>query len=212
MIVHIIHKYNSKHPRTWDESLPCVHHSYNRALHSSTDHSPFYVALGFQPLGPIDVALPLAVIPADSSPTQIEADKSTRFIEWIHHILQQVQDIQQKSNDKYKQQQDQHQVPHKFHVGDKVWFHLQKERLTGPHRKLHPLRYGSYTITKAVGDNSFELSIPPFLVLHSVFNMDLLFPYLPPLLDTSEVAEKLPPIELNLDCIQQASSYHIVDT
>jgi hypothetical protein len=28
-------------------------------LHSSTDHSPFQVGLGFQPLGPIDVSLPL---------------------------------------------------------------------------------------------------------------------------------------------------------
>ena len=26
--------YNSKHPRTWDESLPYVQHNYNRALHS----------------------------------------------------------------------------------------------------------------------------------------------------------------------------------
>jgi hypothetical protein len=46
------------------------------------------------------------------------------------------------------------------------------------HYKLHPLRYGSYTITKAVGDNSFELNIPPFLGLHPVFNVDHLRPYL----------------------------------
>jgi hypothetical protein len=41
MIVHILHMYNSKHPHTWDESLPYVQHSYNRALHSSTGHNPF---------------------------------------------------------------------------------------------------------------------------------------------------------------------------
>jgi hypothetical protein len=202
MIVHILRMYNSKHPRTWDESLPYVQHSYNRALHSSTSHSPFQVGLGFQPLGPIDVALPLAVTSTDSSPAPTEADKATRFIEWIQHIRQQVQDILQKSNDKYKQRHDQHRVPHKFQVGDKVWLHLQKERLTGPHRKLRPLHYGSYTITKAMGDNSFELNIPPFLGLHPVFNVDLLRPYFPPLLDTSEVAEQLTPTELNPDCLQ----------
>jgi hypothetical protein len=60
MIVHLLHMYNSKHPHTWDEILPYVQHNYNRALHSSTDHNPFQVGLGFQPLGPIDVALPLA--------------------------------------------------------------------------------------------------------------------------------------------------------
>jgi hypothetical protein len=114
MIVHILHMYNSKHPCTWDESLPYVQHSYNRALHSSTDHNPFQVGLGFQPLGPIDVALPLAVTSTDSSPAPTEADKATRFIERIQHIRQQVQDILQKSNDKYKQRHDQHRVPHKF--------------------------------------------------------------------------------------------------
>jgi hypothetical protein len=29
MVVHILHMYNSKHPHTWDESLPYVQHSYN---------------------------------------------------------------------------------------------------------------------------------------------------------------------------------------
>eukprot|EP00253_Pinus_taeda_P030958 PITA_30958 len=101
MIVHILRMYNSKHPRTWDESLPYVQHSYNRALHSSTGHSPF----------------------------QSETDKATSFIERIQHIRQQVHDILEKSNAKYKQRHDQHRVPHKFQVGDKVWLHLQKERL-----------------------------------------------------------------------------------
>jgi hypothetical protein len=52
------------------------------------------------------------------------------------------------------------------------------------------------------GYNSFKLNIPPFLGLHPVFNVDLLRPYFPPSLDTSEVVEKLTPIELNPDCIQ----------
>jgi hypothetical protein len=82
-------------------------------------------------------------------------------------------------------------------VGNKFWLHLQIERVTGTHQKLHPLCYGLYTITKAMGDNSFELNIPPFLGLHPVFNMDLLRPYFPPLLDTSEVAEQLTPTEIN---------------
>jgi hypothetical protein len=69
-----------------------------------------------------------------------------------------------------------------------------------------------YTITKAIGDKSFELNIPPFLGLHLVFNMDLLLPYFPPLLDTSEVVEQLTPIELNPRCIKKASNDQIVDT
>jgi hypothetical protein len=63
-----------------------------------------------------------------------------------------------------------------------------------------------------MGNNSFELNIPPFLGLHPVFNVDLLRPYFPPLLDTSDIAELLTPTDLNHDYIQQESNDHIVDT
>jgi hypothetical protein len=58
-----------------NKSLPYVQHSYNRALHSSTDHSPFQVGLGFQPLGPIDVALPLETTQTDSSHVSLRPTK-----------------------------------------------------------------------------------------------------------------------------------------
>jgi hypothetical protein len=132
MIMHILRMYNSNHLCTWDESLPYVQHSYNRSIHRSTDHNPFQVGLVFQPLGPMDVTLPLASTHEESSHAQTKAKKSIQFIEQIQHIRQHVQDILQKSDAKYKQRHDQHQVPHKFQVGDKVWLHLQKERLTGP--------------------------------------------------------------------------------
>jgi hypothetical protein len=90
MIVHILHMYNSKHPRTWDESLPYVQHSYNRALHSSTSHNHFQVGLGFQPLCPIDVAMPFVATQEDSAHVQSEADKANKFIDHIQHICQQV--------------------------------------------------------------------------------------------------------------------------
>jgi len=75
MIVHIMRMYNSKHPCTWDESLPYVKHIYNQALHSSTSHNSFQVGLGFQPLCPIDIAMPFAATQVDSSHVQSEDDK-----------------------------------------------------------------------------------------------------------------------------------------
>jgi hypothetical protein len=60
-------------------------------------------------------------------------------------------------------------------------------------------------------DNDFELNIPSFLGLHPVFNVDLLRPYFPALLDTLEVVEQLKPTDLNPVCIQQASNDQIVD-
>ena len=103
-------------------------------------------------------------------------------------------------------------MPHKFQVGDKVWLHLQKERLTGPYQKLRPLRYGPYTITKDMGDNAFGINIPPFLGLHLVLHVDHLRPYFPPLLDTSNIAEQLTPTELNPDCMEQATTDSIMES
>ena len=102
-------------------------------------------------------------------------------------------------------------MPHKVQVGDKAWLHLQKECLTRAYRKLRLLRYGPYTITKALGDNAFELNIPPFLGLHPVFNVDRLQPYFPPLLDTSDIAEQLTPIQINPYCMEQATTDRIMD-
>jgi hypothetical protein len=52
MIVHILHMYNSKHPRTWDESLPYVQHSYNRSLHDLYWTQPFSSVLGVPSIAP----------------------------------------------------------------------------------------------------------------------------------------------------------------
>jgi hypothetical protein len=53
-----------------------------------------------------------------------------------------------------------------------------------------------------VGDNDFELSIPPFLRLHPVFDVELLRPYFPPLPNTLDMAKHLAPIEINLEFIE----------
>jgi hypothetical protein len=41
IIVHILHRYNSKTPCAWDEIPPYVQHSYNRSLDNSIGHVPF---------------------------------------------------------------------------------------------------------------------------------------------------------------------------
>jgi len=100
MMVHILHMYNSKHPQTWGENHPYMQHNYNKSLHSSTSHNPFQVVLGFQPLCPIDVVMPLATTQVESTHVHSEVDKATRFNEHIQHIHQHVHDILDKANAK----------------------------------------------------------------------------------------------------------------
>jgi hypothetical protein len=97
----------------------------------------------------------------------------------------------------------------KFHTSVKLmirygYTYMKRESWSlAANMKLRPLQYGHYTITKVVGESAFELSIPLFHGLHSIFNVELLQPYFPPLLDTTEVVEHLVPTKLNLDYDEQ---------
>jgi hypothetical protein len=202
MIVHILHMYNSKHPHTWDESLPYVQHSYNRALHSSTDHNPFQVGLGFQPLGPIDVALPLAVTSPTHLLLQLKLTKPPGSLSGSNTSTNRFRISYRSPMTSTSNTMINIGCHISFRWATKFGCTCRKNTLQDPIESFTHSIMGPYTITKAMGDNSFELNIPPFLGLHPVFNVDLLRPYFPPLLDTSEVAEQLTPTELNPNCIQ----------
>jgi len=47
-----------KNLKMWEEWLPHVEFTYNRVVHSTTQHSPFEIVYGFNPLTPLDL-LPL---------------------------------------------------------------------------------------------------------------------------------------------------------
>lgn len=59
-VVHALRIYNSNHPKTWDESLPYIQHSYNRAMHRSIGVSPFEACIGFLLRSPIDLQLTIS--------------------------------------------------------------------------------------------------------------------------------------------------------
>ncbi|KAI5335413.1 hypothetical protein L3X38_025546 [Prunus dulcis] len=125
-MVHLLRGYNSKHPKTWDESLPYLQFPFNRGIHGSTLKSPF--------------------------------------------------------EQQYKAHHDKHRVPCNFKEGDLVWLHLGKERLTGVGKKLKPIHYGPFKIIKQIGDNAFQLELPPYMHMYSVINAENLKLFEPSLL------------------------------
>jgi hypothetical protein len=54
----------------------------------------------------------------------------------------QVHYFMQKSNAKYNKRYNQHGVSHKFQVGDKVWFHMQKKQVIGLTRSAYHFDMG----------------------------------------------------------------------
>jgi hypothetical protein len=58
-----------------------------------------------------------------------------------------------------------------------------------------------------VGENDFELCIPPFLGFHPIFNVNLVQPYFLP-----EVDGKLAPAKLNSNYLEKDTVDQILDT
>jgi hypothetical protein len=67
-------------------------------------------------------------------------------------------------------------------VGNRVWLQLNKERLQGPGKNIKALRYGPFEVLKKVEDNSYKISIPPYMHIYSVVNVDNLKIYDPSML------------------------------
>ena len=99
-----------------------------------------------------------------------------------------MQEQLEKSQACYKARHDKHRVDHQFQVRDKVWFHINKDRMKGEGKKLWPIRYGPFTILEKIGNNAFRLDFPVYMQMYLVVNVENLKLYEPPLImDTDEV-------------------------
>ena len=75
-VVRLLRDYCGKHRKLWDEHLPYVQHSYNRAVQSSTQHSPFETCFGYLPRDPFDMVFGRE----DGSSGRNDKDKAQQFI------------------------------------------------------------------------------------------------------------------------------------
>jgi hypothetical protein len=61
-------------------------------------------------------------------------------------------------------------------------------------KKLKPLRYGPFEITKQVSGNDFKLNLPPHMRMHLVIGVNNLSFFEPYMMD-GEVEEHMPMVE-----------------
>jgi hypothetical protein len=140
--------------KMWEECLPHVEFSYNRAEHSTTKVSPFQVVYGFNPRAPIDL-LPLPTMEHVHSDAKERAD----FILKLHASTK--KNIE-KMIEKYKLAGSQGRKAVKLEPGDLVWLHLRKDRFPDLRKsKLMPRAAGPYKILEKINDNAYKLELPP---------------------------------------------------
>jgi hypothetical protein len=59
-----------------------------------------------------------------------------------------------------------------FKVGYRGWLQLNKERLQGSSKNTKALQYGRFEVLEKVGDNTYKLSLPPYMCIYSLVNVE----------------------------------------
>ena len=145
------------HDKEWDTKLPGVQFAYNHAVHSAHGRSPFFVAYGWEPLGPPDLLSP-ALVPAAQAAAEAITGMHAAVKEQLHKAAQRM--VQQG------QSRVQRSIPAGSHV--LVAAHIFSYP-PGMSRKLMPPWLGPFLVLEERG-NTCKLQLPPHLRLHSIIN------------------------------------------
>ena len=144
--------------------------SYNRAVHSSTNISPFECVYGTNPLTPLDLKLFPMGERAD-----FDAGNQVEFMKKLHKTTR--AKLLEKGLAK-AEKVNQHRKEVLFKEGDLVWLHLRKDRFPAQRlSKLSPRGDGPFKVKKKVGDNAYVLELPDEYGVSPIFNVGDLTPF-----------------------------------
>jgi hypothetical protein len=142
--------------KVWEESLPHVEFTYNRAVHSTTKFSLFEIVYGFKPAAPIDL-LPLPM----QERVNFDASKRAEFVKTLHE--------REKSNiEKMTKMYDKHANKGRkkivFEQGDLVWVHQRKDRFPDQCKsELQPRADRPFKVIRKINDNAYEIDLPKYI-------------------------------------------------
>ncbi|KAK1647475.1 hypothetical protein QYE76_065280 [Lolium multiflorum] len=160
-----------KNLKEWEDCLPHVESTYNRAVHSTTELCPFEVVYGFKPITPLDL-LPLPI----HERVNMEASKRADFVRKIHVKTKELIEKKGKSNAARMKKKRKEML---FKPGDMVWVHFRKDRFPKLRKsKLLPRGAGPYKVLTKINDNAYSVDLPidEFGVSNS-FNVAVFSPY-----------------------------------
>jgi hypothetical protein len=170
----------------WDTLLPLGEFAYNNHVHSSTQHSPFFVDTGRNPRMGFE---------PDQRPSKLEA--VNEFVDRMKSTLDEARAALAKSKDDMARYYNQRRTPApKFVVGEKVFLDASDIHTTRPTKKFAHRFLGPYPVIRPVGSHAYRLKLPPSMSrIHPVFHVVKLMP-VPPDPITGRRAKPPPPPEI----------------
>ena len=150
----------------WVLQLPVLEFCYNTQKNEAIRDAPFDVSYGFQPVKPIDIALPI-------SPYAVSAEATER-VQLLKDTHAAVQESLRLSKDRMAHSD----IPvTEFEPGDLVY--LITKGLVIKQQRNHKLRdrqLGPFKVIRKIGNRSYAIALPKGHRLHNVFHVDKLRP------------------------------------
>ena len=134
-----------------DNWEPLLHHfalAHNTSIHSSTGHTPFFVAYGRRPI------MPHSLMQPPKRPNYSE-DDIDQAMNTMHTTQAQMMKHNEKAFLASKQQFDKRAQDKKFKVGDRVY--VMRSTIKGQFCKFQHLYRGPYIVLRVLTNDNYEL-------------------------------------------------------
>ena len=164
------------HQDDWAQLLPLAEFAYNSSVHTTTGFTPFFLNYGFNPDSP------LTMLTAGITQQAITDHDAHTFAERMATLLETSRDNILKAQAKQAAQYNKHHREGSFQVGDMVMLSVSHfsnlpNLAEGASRKLSPVYFGPYKVTKVVSPLAYRLELPGAMRVHDVFHISKLKPY-----------------------------------
>ena len=146
----------------WDDWLAMAEFAYNNHVHSSTQHTPFFVDTGRHPRMGFE---------PQQRPSKVEA--VNEFADRMRDTLSEARAALAKSKDEMARYYNRRRTPApKFNIGDKVFLDASDIRTTRPSKKLSHRYLGPFEVIRPIGSHAYRLRLPHSMSrIHPVFHV-----------------------------------------